>query len=90
MVLIRKLLDEDMRKVVNAEDALDPAKKKPSLKESLYWSFINVFGHVRCSPAEDCKRVLDSESGEGVKADMKMEKRETGESRTGSIGILYL
>ena len=62
-----------MRKVVQAADTWDPALSSSSLTPH---TFTSVANQKRCSPAEDCKRVLESDGSEGVKSVVKREKRE--------------
>ena len=59
-----------MRKVVHAADVSDITS---SLKAH---TFTSVSGQERHSPDEDCKRILEMDILEGVKSEMKREKRE--------------
>ena len=60
-----------MRMVQSSDDALSGSSSSLPVH-----SFNNVAGGGTYSASEDCKRILEMEAGEGVKAVVKREKRE--------------
>jgi hypothetical protein len=64
------------RKVQSADDALSASSSTLQVH-----SFNNVASEETYSAAEDCKRILEMEGGEGVKSGVKREKRMMKNSR---------
>jgi len=60
-----------MRKVQSPDDALSSSSSSLQVH-----SLNNVAGGKTYSAAEDCKRILEMEGGEDVRAGVKREKRE--------------